>query len=323
MFLVNDIHNFNTNMIVAYNIYKNPQFIRNYGISRYKYGAKTTYGVRTIGYYNKKMYNFIEHLLTMLNRTIETYDTFFLFINKNHEQYIHKDCDDNENKYAIVVYMNECNDVITGTELMDNDYYCDTVLSRRNTLKISNVFIESEFNKLIAYDGSVWHKIKSGFGNNYKNCRLSQTFFVNFKTENTFKIESENNLDIKVIVFDNYYVNCEDINFKLQISNENIVNNKINNEKDKFEKILNKKIVNIESKYCILDKSFISEKNESIYYAFVFISNAINYKNGIQYKDCKDFISLKQNRIIICSGKYEFDIIINNKILIEIIKIFI
>jgi hypothetical protein len=159
------------------------------------------------------------------------------------------------------------------------------------------------------------------------------------------------NNKIKLIVFDNYY-KCIDTfhNFLFtEKANANIIrdlpnkeptlidfeklegydNDNIIQEKEKFETLLNSQIKNIQSKVVVIDSSF--KLDDDSWYGIVFISREIYTRNGIIFKNKslqsadeqlkRDYITAKNNRIVIFHNKYCQSINIIDKLMLEIIKI--
>jgi hypothetical protein len=190
-FETNDIIEMRLLVIIAYSLNENPDEINNYAMSKFKYGSDTSFGVRSIGLINDEQTTFFNALFQCLNKTIFIYNSFFLFINKFKQTYVHID-DTRDSSYAAVCYLNNKPLKQSGLILYDEtsvsdkfgSLFQDNHLSRQHIsqwYRINKMDIDSyiceEYNKVILYKTNTYHYIYQPYGETKMNCRLGHTFF--------------------------------------------------------------------------------------------------------------------------------------------------
>lgn len=144
---------------------------------------------------------------------------------------------------------------------------------------------------------------------------------------------------IKLCVYDKYYKNIDNVvtylknNNKIKSNYNNlfkdfesinaIENRYIQTQKDIFENILGSRIKLIKSKIVYLDTSLKLDDNN--WFAVIFLTDSNNRNNAIKFltKDNRgeDFVLGKKNRLVFFNNMFCKEIMIIEKVLIEIVKI--
>tara|TARA_B100000886_G_C20409710_1_gene486448 strand:+ start:651 stop:1271 length:621 start_codon:yes stop_codon:yes gene_type:complete len=197
VFEINKLDNMEMKIFVLCNCYEDPGQVRKDCLTRYKYGKNTPYGINCEGYLNENVENIFKDILKKSNKKVNNVNAGIMFVNKYHSQYIHRDCEEYEDYFTSVVYLNENYSLETGTKIIepdeeeiqiishtgkdiDNNTYLQYVLGQYN-LVVKNresIVIQAEYNKLIVFPAKIWHSVSSGFGDNKLNSRLSQSFYI-------------------------------------------------------------------------------------------------------------------------------------------------
>ena len=273
----NNMHN---ELIIIDNFYENPYKVREFALNETIYEDYLTPGICTKSFVNKKIKDCIQKILEPFDEEIEIfemieYGNFHSVTNNNNEErYIHID----QYNRSGVIFLNptECYTSGTSFYLYKNEIENQKLLERREdhekerrTNNGANIFevekdiyknnenwqlidsIGNVFNRLIIFNSKRFHQPNKYFGNNKEESRLTQSFFFNTKKkDNIFCVNKIVKTDI--IIIDNFYKYPEkvrefaiDCNFTTTgnfpgLRTKSFANSKI---KDKFEKIIGKKIV--------------------------------------------------------------------------------
>ncbi len=178
-FKINTFEKFQTHLIICENIFEDPSQIHNHALQQYNYCTRKAYGyLCNWGFCSNDMLLLFTYLLKT-NIFLKAYH--YLFIPIGLKQFPHTDAKsqmkNNKGSFAGLVYLNPDIDKINYTmfyELFnDNDYDIKPHLCTS--------FVGNRYNKIVMYDGSVYHAPGLGFGNDLdkpQDMRLTATYFL-------------------------------------------------------------------------------------------------------------------------------------------------
>ena len=194
-FEINKLCDMEMKILVLYNFHENPEINREICLTRYKYGKNTPYGITCEGYVNNDIISIFNSILNKLNKKVISVNSRIMFVDKYKSQYLHRDCEEHDEWFAGVVYLNKKYLIKTGTKIIepaeeeinivsnnniDNNTYMQYLINQYDLIfkDRESIFINAEYNKFIIYPGKAWHSISSGFGDCKLSSRLSESYFI-------------------------------------------------------------------------------------------------------------------------------------------------
>lgn len=168
-------------LIVIENFYENPDEVREYALQqRYTYDANEYPGKRTINkYYPENIHNTFKTILapyySNVNLEQNTSNGEFQITNKNDKSWIHMDLSDDKSS--------TCKKVISGVCYLTPNAPLDsgTTFYKKdlsNNEYIQTDVIHNKYNRLILFDGTIFHMSSKYFGTTDNDSRLTQVFFL-------------------------------------------------------------------------------------------------------------------------------------------------
>ena len=187
-------------VIIIDDFYENPYQVRDYATSlSFSLNDKKAFpGLRTnYSYSNEKILNIFKQILSPYYSYVifnpKTATCMFQYTTIHDTSWIHKDNYCKETKYdsnnfdyfSAICYLSPNPPVESGTTLYKDENENRSINALHNEQKnvdehkfVRTDYICNKFNRIVLFDGSIYHTAETYFGENKYDARLTQVFFL-------------------------------------------------------------------------------------------------------------------------------------------------
>jgi|SRR6056300_1038311 hypothetical protein len=180
------------------NFYENPYQVREYALSlQFSLNDKTAFpGKRTpYAYSSEKVLDIFKKIFSPYYSDVifnpKTATGMFQYTTKNDTSWIHKDnhcCEKNDTNnfdyFSAVCYLSPNAPVESGTSLykdVNDNNIVNTLDKSKQSIEpqfVKTDYVSNKFNRLVLFDGNIYHTAETYFGENKYDARLTQVFFL-------------------------------------------------------------------------------------------------------------------------------------------------